>query len=250
MNPVLVEAIRVRMREQTTEQLLELWTTNDRAMWSPEAFEAVRSLLAERGVKELPPQNDAAPVALPYSPRSDPSAEYWLGWLRPTLWICIGVAVAALPRLMITVWAVVPRWGRSVTFADVLDGGDALLWLELVLYQIVLPVLLVIGAIGALRLKSWARPALLAYAWASAVVVVAVSVIRVWGMRRYMPPTEAWMYNFAGTLESIARSLVLPAVLWVLLRRPEIRSLFLPVASGRAFEPLAANDSVPNPAQQ
>ena len=37
MNPVLIHSIRGQMREQTTERLLELWTANDRATWSPES---------------------------------------------------------------------------------------------------------------------------------------------------------------------------------------------------------------------
>src|SRR6187455_232050 len=98
MNPVLIDAIRQRLLEQTTEQLLSLWVTNDRVMWSPEAFEAVKSLLAERGVSELPPQNDPAPLAGKHSPAADPAVEYWLAWLRPVLWIAIVIATVALAQ--------------------------------------------------------------------------------------------------------------------------------------------------------
>ena len=113
MSPVLIDSIRQRMREQTTEQLLELWVTNDRVMWSAEAFEAVKSLLAERGVKELPRQNDPAPIATSHSPVRDPVARYWLGWLRPLLWICIVVSTTSLPRIVGVLWAVT----RSPAFA-------------------------------------------------------------------------------------------------------------------------------------
>ena len=93
---MLVDAVRLRMREETTEHLLALWETNDRVMWSPEAFEAIKSLLTERGVRDLPPQHPPAPIADRHRPGVDPAADYWLGWLRPVLRISIAISTLNL----------------------------------------------------------------------------------------------------------------------------------------------------------
>jgi hypothetical protein len=248
MNPVLVDSIRRRMREQTTEQLLELWVTNDRVMWSPEAFEAVKSLLAERGVKQLPAQNDPAPMAGTHSPAQDPVARYWLGWLRPVLWVCVAMFVASLPRTAMVVWALtVPRGGRSATLADVWRAaGTFEFWVGLIVVELVLPLLLGVGAIGALRLRRWSRIALLTYGVAAVVNGVAAWVLGLWQTRRYWDSATSFLTS-TESVRSLAQSLILPVILWLLLRRPEIRTLFVPVMSGRAFEPLPAPDAMSNP---
>jgi hypothetical protein len=241
MNPVLVGSIRQRMREQTTEQLLELWVTNDRAMWSPEAFEAVKSLLAERGVKELPPQNDPAPVATTHQPEDDPVARYWLGWLRPVLWLGCVVSVAGLPRLLTVVW--MPR-AISLERAWAEAG-----WLAVCagMLDLCLPVVLGIGAVGALRLKAWSRPLLLTYAGVAAANGVVLSALHLWRLRLYAS-LDVWLIAGPDSLNALALNLALPVIVWMLLRRPEIRSLFTPVVSGSAFEPLPVDATLPHPA--
>jgi hypothetical protein len=43
---------------KTTEELIEIWQTNDRVDWTDTAFDVIREILQER-LGELPPQNDA-----------------------------------------------------------------------------------------------------------------------------------------------------------------------------------------------
>lgn len=50
MQAQLIEHICEHMRGWETDQLLKMWMENDRDQWSPEAFEAVKVVLAERGV--------------------------------------------------------------------------------------------------------------------------------------------------------------------------------------------------------
>lgn len=56
MNPKMVEEIKGRLREKTSEELAAIWTKNDRSEWSEEAFQAIRQLLTDRGVT-VPTQN-------------------------------------------------------------------------------------------------------------------------------------------------------------------------------------------------
>src|SRR5258707_10031449 len=50
------EQIRQRMQEKDTEELLDIWTNNDRGEWTNLAFEVVREILVKR-VGELPAQH-------------------------------------------------------------------------------------------------------------------------------------------------------------------------------------------------
>ena len=55
MNERLIEQIRRRMEEKSTEKLPEIWKDNDRMEWSDEAFAAVHKILVARG-ENPPPQ--------------------------------------------------------------------------------------------------------------------------------------------------------------------------------------------------
>lgn len=244
MNPVLVGSIRHRMREQTTEHLLELWTTNDRATWSPEAFEAVKSLLAERGVRELPRQNEPAPIAQTHSPAEDPAARYWLAWLRPVLWICAAVGAAWVPTAVIQIGSLMVAVGQKrITPYEFWNGRTLSFALDSILRTGILPLLLLIGALGALALKPWSRVVLLTYIWGAIVVNLAMVPLRLFESR-FNSPAQVWLIIVPMVLGSFAQGLALPMILWVVLRRREIRSLFRPVESGSAFEPLPAGTAL------
>ncbi len=51
----LVEQIRKRMEDKSTEELLEIWQKHDTDEWSSEAFDAIQQVLSARGEK-LPQQ--------------------------------------------------------------------------------------------------------------------------------------------------------------------------------------------------
>lgn len=57
MNNELREQISRNMNLKDTDELLEIWKTNDRVAWSDIALDVVREILSTR-VGELPPQNE------------------------------------------------------------------------------------------------------------------------------------------------------------------------------------------------
>jgi hypothetical protein len=45
------------LNQKTTDELVEIWKTNDRVDWMDVAYEVIQEILLER-LGELPPQND------------------------------------------------------------------------------------------------------------------------------------------------------------------------------------------------
>ena len=242
MNPVLVEAVRLRMRAETTEHLLALWETNDRVMWSPEAFEAIKSLLIDRGVRDLPPQKPPAPLAERHRPGVDPLANYWLGWLRPVLWIGISIAFLNLASAGAGFFA---AWDR-LTVGEMMRETMREPWAAShgLMRTLLLPAWLLVGSVACLRLEPAARRLLVLYAVVALAIGAATALYLIWNQwSRWRGPEafSSWQLMFMLSQgASGAQSLVLPAILFVLLRRPEIRSIFTP-ASGVGFEPTLSN---------
>jgi len=52
-----VQQIRATLEDRDSEDLLDIWRTNDREEWSPETFEAIREILIARNAS-IPPQNE------------------------------------------------------------------------------------------------------------------------------------------------------------------------------------------------
>jgi hypothetical protein len=59
MSTNLIQDIKQHIGEKSTEELLDIWTENDREKWSVEYFEAVRLALLERN--ETPPSQNKSP---------------------------------------------------------------------------------------------------------------------------------------------------------------------------------------------
>jgi hypothetical protein len=59
MSANLIQDIKQHLGEKSTEDLLDIWTENDREKWSVEYFEAVRLTLLERN--ETPPSRTKSP---------------------------------------------------------------------------------------------------------------------------------------------------------------------------------------------
>ena len=60
MNENDISDLRTNLDKKTTDELLNIWTQNDRQTWRVEAFEAVRQILADRGV-DVPSQHEHIP---------------------------------------------------------------------------------------------------------------------------------------------------------------------------------------------
>jgi|ERR1017187_6133600 hypothetical protein len=102
MNTTLADQIINNMRQKPTEELLAIWTTNDRGQWSDPAFKAVYQTLEERGVT-APPQV----VAVPPLPRYRGVS----GWL---LLFCISLTV-------LNPMATIVRLGANLEFVSKLS---------------------------------------------------------------------------------------------------------------------------------
>src|SRR5688500_19767105 len=88
MDAKLLHAVRTRMESSPTEDLLRLWTDNDREHYAEEAFEAARLILIDRGVAP-PKQRDwtgRAPLATTVKSLDPASKAFWNLRLRPLLW--------------------------------------------------------------------------------------------------------------------------------------------------------------------
>lgn len=55
-----IDAIKKKLSKKDTEDLLRMWTENNREKWRDEAFDAVRQILSERGM-EPPEQTQFVP---------------------------------------------------------------------------------------------------------------------------------------------------------------------------------------------
>jgi hypothetical protein len=94
MNTKLADQIIETMRNKTTEELLEIWLTNDRGQWSDTAFDAVHQTLSERNVI-IPSQNAAITSSL-ISERYQ-GVRGWLRFFCITLTVFFPLSIIAAP---------------------------------------------------------------------------------------------------------------------------------------------------------
>jgi hypothetical protein len=225
MNAKLVQAVRVRLADNAIEDLLRLWRENDRERYSAEAFEAARLILVERGV-ELPAQEEwKGPVPVAGKARSiDPASdEFWMGWLRPVLWV--GIVLGALGTVHLVIQVVYDIMGPSVLtgwwgFRAITVVAEQ--WLELLL-----PVLLMVNAAGCLKRKQIFRTAMLVWAWLwlgrAVLVLMSVGVSELlYGEREGL----SWVNWLVYVLYGEGFRAIYPLVVLFLLTRPQIKRLF------------------------
>ena len=98
MHQGLLLAIHQRMSAWPDDELLRLWVENDRFQYSAETFEAVRSILAGRGI--TPPQDDPPAMAVRATsrrsldmPADEADARTWVAWIRPLMWVGVALEV-------------------------------------------------------------------------------------------------------------------------------------------------------------
>lgn len=231
-NPGLLNVVRQRMAEQSSDELLRIWVENDRFHWSAETFEAVRSVLAERGV-ELPPQNDPPPLAKKRDPLKDidPVTAYWHGWLRPILMIGAFLAAAELPIGLWALWFHVAYFSTLPTPGEFWSGLASFSVLSLVA-TLLRSVCLLIGVVLSLRLRPAGRRFLLVYCFASFAWTVAL--LRDNFHTALADGTIETWYDQAAMGELYLYGLAYPLILLLFLRRREIKELFQTAAV--AFE--------------
>jgi len=82
----LTDEINETMQNKTTEELLEIWTNNDRWQWSDAAFDAVQQILSDRNVT-VPPQN--LPITLETIPARYKGVRGWLRFFCITLTVFV-----------------------------------------------------------------------------------------------------------------------------------------------------------------
>jgi hypothetical protein len=100
------DQIAQEMRQKTTEELLAIWTRNDRGQWSEAAFNAIFRALTERGITV--PQQE---VFVPPPPRNKGGK----GWL---FLICISAMAAKIPASL-TFGGVFPAEQGRKTYAAI-----------------------------------------------------------------------------------------------------------------------------------
>jgi hypothetical protein len=247
MHDGLLRAIHQRMSARPDEELLRLWVENDRFHYSAETFEAVRSILTERGIAP-PPQNDPPPMAERAPEEAAPGERgnggddpAWTAWVRPFLWIGAALGAAKLLTCFATVKQYFDVYERSRFYRS--DWRIGVMVAEVAL-SLALACCLLVGVWAALRRRRWARRILSAYVLA-ALALTTLRILFTWyaeSQRPYGIPLEMVLQQ----PESVLQPNVYPLVLLVLLRRPAVRSLLEPTPGGFDVAP-ATPDGAASP---
>jgi hypothetical protein len=236
MNSGLLRGLRETHSSRPTEALLRLWVENDRGTYSPEMFEAVRSILADRGItppaqNDPPPFAERAPRREPASIAHNPGAAAWYGWLRVVLWV--GAAWGALQLVgsaFLGLWLIDrirDRRAGGLAYGAWELATDSVLRGHVI--NAVLAAWLLVGARWGLRLKPRARGVLWTYGWA-ALLALAVSIVETFygAFDR-----TSWSVAFAVWQGAVSvQQGVYPVILVLLLSRPPVRQLFDPWSPG------------------
>ena len=232
----LLRAVRERLSSLGDEELLRLWVENDRGQYSDETFEAVRSLLTERGV-ELPPQNDPPPMAkrLPRPERGcgtashDATAAFWLSWLRLMLWSGVVLEGMRLVSAAVVLFEYLQVFRSSQRPSYAGAGGTLWEWLvspgirEIATLMLIAAWFLV-AAWQALQLRPRSWLVLVAYAWAAIFAAAVIAAIRISAVSLR---DVSWGWYISVVADS-ARGAAYPFLLLVFLSRSQIKNLFDP----------------------
>jgi hypothetical protein len=238
MHQGLLRAIHQRMSARPDDELLRLWVENDRFQYSPETFEAVRSIFAERGI--TPPPQDEPPAMAGRATRrdgpivfGDPGAEFWFGLLRAVLWIGMGLASVQLLGYLLKLWwlreGLVSRPGARWP-VDPWELLSAPMVRDLAT-NIVLSVWLLVAARMGLRLRPRARVVLVVYAWAALLALAVSAAGNFYTYRSDTRSMEDALFPIALMAER-AQLALYPVILLLLMRRPQVRELFTPAVPG------------------
>jgi hypothetical protein len=233
MHQGLLLAIHQRMSARPDEELLRLWVENDRFQYSAETFEAVRSILAGRGITP-PPQDDPPAMAVRAAsrrssdmPADEADAPAWVVWVRPFLWVGVALGVSKLLSWIALCRQYVEIYQQSWNLMAGWRVGAILAELTL---SLALPCCLLAGVWAALRKRPAARRILFAYV----VAALALAGVR-FALTLYAASRSSYGMT-AGYLlqqaEALLQPNVYPLLLLILLRKPEVYSLPVRVPAG------------------
>jgi|GEM_PF-5662816 len=133
MDQELIARVRATLSDRSTEELRQLYTTGDRAVWSLEALEAMRQILTERNETGLAPLSTPV-VSVPVPTNSEPMQPYLM--------------YRVVAGVVMIVAAIVLIINLGILFVGEARGVTAGSWLLLIVYVILPPLLIFcIGAI-------------------------------------------------------------------------------------------------------
>ena len=226
MHQGLLRAIHQRMSARPDDELLRLWVENDRFQYSAETFEAVRSILAGRGITP-PPQDDPPAMAVRATsrrsldmPADEADARTWVLWVRPFLWVGVALGASKLLSWLALFRQYVEIYQQSGNLMAGWRVGAILAELTL---SLALPCCLLAGVWAALRKRPAARRILFAYVVAAlALTGVRFAVTLYAASRGSYGMTAGYLLQQA---EALLQPNVYPLLLLILLRTPEAYSL-------------------------
>jgi hypothetical protein len=237
MNRGLLRAIRERMAGQPDEELLRLWVENDRAQYSEETFETVRSLLTERGVA-LPSQSagtsPSGPTLLevksPAAPRT----------VRPGTLAPDAMRMLLRVGLVLAAFRAATGLGHAVLIVHLLrrDRGETISlpeFLSMPLFRsgflnLLLGAWFFVSAWGAFRHKAWSRDGLKWFSWGALLGVG----IQTSGTVYYSLEDLPGISMMFGFLSELMHDAVYPIVLLYLIKRPESDRWWSPGAGAKS----------------
>ena len=141
MSNDLYKQIYNYFNSKETDELVEIWKTNDRVEWSEAAFDAIKEILEQRLI-EFPSQNepifdkdkkgDIYDENTPFDKYTDPTNAPILYKPKEVLWMNYWLNRIAIPAIVITVIVSVPELFRTEQLANSIMGNpewDFLAWL-------------------------------------------------------------------------------------------------------------------------
>jgi hypothetical protein len=138
-----IEHIRHNLEAKDTDELLQIWTENDRQAWTEEAFEAIRQILESRGV-EPGPQGQPAAAGVAAQPT------------RPARPGCVtAFAILMVAGAALLILRSILGIALSSSVGNYLDMGDTALAEFATTACLAVPYLAV--AVGLWLMKNWAR---------------------------------------------------------------------------------------------
>jgi hypothetical protein len=224
--------VRVRLEASSSADLLRLWKENDRDRYSEEAFQAARLILLDRGL--TPPPQDEWPGRVPVAKKAtglDPTSdEFWMAWLRPLLWISMAIAVVRCLYLMTWV-AEMAQTEATYSLPSIYSFTSLVEAIQSVLDVLLPPVLLAGAVLGLQRLRI-GRRVLLAWGWTEAasctVATLHYAVLTAFAANSVLNWAAWALYEAIGNVTLGGYALLI----LFFITRPQIVRLFEPTTPG------------------